>query len=219
MASLALLGTLAACGGGGGTTDPADRAASYEGEWQTGCYPLSIVKDVVTQENTNVKRAVTLTRVDNTNLTFAYAYTVFASDDTQCAGTPLGKIESTGLNSAGATTGTSGVRASNGINSVKFEGTATVDGKTVDQFSEIRPALASIFGSNATVTAGTGNRFTFNTADFQAKNSKNIANLVATQFTLGEPNATAFPTALGTTTAYIYSKVTSGPSAATGAPN
>lgn len=207
IASVAVLGTLVACGGGGGgDPQPLDRAAKYVGEWRTACYSQSAIKDATTNEGANVTHSVTFTRVDNNNLTFAYSFAVYASTDTTCAGAPLGRIESTGLNSAGSVSGAPGIRASNGINQVKLEGTVTIDGNTVDQFTETRPALTSGFGVNANLTVGTGNRFTFNTADFQAKTNKNIAFAATNQFTLAEPSLTTYPNVLGTTAAYIYSR-------------
>lgn len=207
IASVAVLGTLVACGGGGGDSQPTDQASKYVGEWKTNCFSQSTIKDATTQNDANVTHSVKLTRVDNTTLTFAYTYGVYASTDKKCEGAQLGTIESTGLNSDSLDSGGFGVRASNGINQVKIDGTSTLGNDTVDQFTETRPALTSSLGANATVTVGTGNRFTFNTADFQANTEKNIAAATTKQFTLGVPHPTEYPTALGTTAAYIYLKV------------
>lgn len=212
IASVAVLVTLAACGGGGGGDEGGnpqslDRAAKYVGEWKTACYPQSVIKDATTREAANVTYAVTFTRVDNNNLTFAYSFEVYASTDTTCSGASLGRIESTGVSSGVSVSGGQGVSASNGINQLKLEGTATVGGNTVDQFTETRPALTSGLGVNTNLTVGTGNRFTLNTADFQAKTYKNIAYAATNQFTLAEPSLTTYPTVLGTTAPFIYQKV------------
>jgi len=214
----AVMATLTACGGGGGDTAPADFTTKYVGTWKSGCYTTGIVKDATTAGNANVTDTITLTRVDGSNMTAAYVKTVFASTDTTCAGTSIGTIERTGINAGAYTLGASGIKSSNGTNKITVDGTAKVDVNTVEQITLDYPAL--IPGSTTgTTTAG---RISINIADFQAVKEKNIVLQTGSQLTLGQANVvsttSAYPTALGTTSGYIYTKVTSTASAAQAAP-
>lgn len=216
----AVMATLIACGGGGGDTAPADFTTKYVGTWKSGCYTTGIVKDATTAGNANVTDTITLTRVDGSNMTAAYVKTVFASTDTTCAGTSVGTIERTGISSGAYTLGASGIKSSNGPNKITVDGTAKVDVNTVDQITLDYPAL--IPGSTSgTTTAG---RISINIADFQAVKEKNIVFQAGSKLTLGQASvittssAGAYPTALGTTSGYIYTKLTSTASAAQSAP-
>lgn len=220
IAVTALMATLTACGGGGGDNTPSDYTSKYVGTWKSGCYATGIVKDATTAGNANVTDTITLTRVDGSNMTAAYVKTVFASTDTTCAGTSIGAIERTGINAGAYTLGASGIKSSNGTNKITVDGTAKVDVNTVEQITLDYPAL--IPGSTTgTTTAG---RISINIADFQAVKEKNIVLQTGSQLTLGQANvvsttsASAYPTALGTTSGYIYTKVTSTASAAQAAP-
>jgi hypothetical protein len=211
--------TLTACGGGGDST-PTDFTTKYVGTWKSGCYATGIVKDATTAGNANVTDTVTLTKVDGSKMTAAFVKTVFASTDTSCAGTALGTIERTGIGGGAYTAGASGIKSSNGPNQVTVDGTAKVDVNTVDQITIDYPAL--IPGSTTgTTTAG---RISINNADFLATKEKNIVFQSGSMLTLGQANvitttsAAAYPTALGTTSGYIYTKVTSTASAAQAAP-
>lgn len=202
-ALVAVIATLAACGGGGGDSTPPDFTTKYVGAWKTGCYTTGIVKDASTNGNANVTDTVTLTRVDESNMTAAFVKTVYASTDTSCAGTALGTIERTGLTGGAYAAGATGIKSSNGPNKIKIDGTAKVDTTTVEQITTDYPALTNSLSSTTTTTAG---RITINLADFQAAKEKNIVLQTGNKFTLGQASVSAYPTALGTTSGYIYTK-------------
>ena len=212
------MAALTACGGGGGggaDSTPPDYTSKYVGTWKSGCYTTGIVIDAATAGNANVIDTVTLTRVDGSNMTAAYVKTVFASTDTACAGTALGTIERTGISAGAYTLGASGIKSSNGPNKITVDGTAKVDVNTVEQITIDYPAL--IPGSTSgTTTAG---RISINNANFQATKEKNIVFQSGNKLTLGQANvitttsAAAYPTVLGTTNGYIYTKLTSTASA------
>jgi len=211
IALAAVMATLAACGGGGGDSTPADYTSKYVGTWKSGCYTTGIVTDAATAGNANVTDTVTLTRVDGSNMTAAYVKTVFASTDTACAGTALGTIERTGISGGAYTLGASGIKSSNGPNKITVDGTAKVDVNTVEQITIDYPALIPGLTSGTTTTG----RISINNANFQATKEKNIVFQSGSKLTLGQANvitttsAAAYPTVLGTTNGYIYTKLTS----------
>ena len=201
---VAVIATLAACGGGGGVdSTPPDFTTKYVGAWKTGCYTTGIVKDASTNGNANVTDTVTLTRVDESNMTAAFLKTVYASTDTSCTGTALGTIERTGLTGGAYSAGETGIKSSNGPNKIKIDGTAKIDTTTVEQITTDYPALTNSLSSTTTTTAG---RITINLADFQAAKQKNIVFQTGNTFTLGQSSVSAYPTALGTTNGYIFTK-------------
>ncbi len=213
IALAAVMATLAACGGGGGDTTPAqtDYTTKYVGTWKSGCYTTGIVKDAATAANANVTETITLTRVDGSNMTAAFVQAVFASTDTSCAGTALGTIERTGLAGGAFSAGASGIKTSNGLNKITVDGTTKIDVNTVEQITTDYPALTNTLPSTGTTTAG---RISINLADFQAVKEKNIVFQTGNKFTLGQSSASAYPTALGTTNGSIYTKQTSTAAAA-----
>lgn len=208
------MAALTACGGGGGgdgSSDPnngstADNTSSYVGAWTTACYSTSKVKDATTSANANVRETITLKKVDNSNMTASQVLTVYASTDATCRGTALGIIERTGLTGGGYTASAAGVTASNGEIGYRYDSTVTIASKAIGQFTQKYPALTSTFPANTTITTGSGNRFTLSLADFQAKTEKNIVYQSGNQFTIGQADVNAYPTALGTTAAFIYTK-------------
>jgi hypothetical protein len=212
IALAAVMATLTACGGGGGDTTPAqtDYTTKYVGTWKTGCYATGIVKDATTAGNANVTDTITLTRVDGSNMTAAFVKTVFASTDTSCTGAALGTIERTGLSGGAYSAGASGIKSSNGPNKVTIDGTAKVDANTVEQITTDYPALTNALPSTSTTTAG---RISINLANFQAAKAKNIVFQAGNKLTLGQSDESAYPTVLGTTSGYIYTKQTSSASA------
>lgn len=205
-----VLATLTACGGGGGNAVNAggdslspDFTTKYVGTWKSGCYTTGIVKDASTNGNANVTDAVTLTRVDGANMTAAYVKTVYASTDTTCSEASIGAIERTGLSDGAFTSGVAGIKSSNGPNKIKIDGQAKLDAITVDQITLDYPALTNSLPSNATTTAG---RIKINLADYQAASEKNIVYQSGDKLTLGLANENTYPTALGTTSSFIYTK-------------
>lgn len=206
IALAAVVATLTACGGGGGGGTPTDFTTKYVGTWESGCYTNGIVKDATTAGNANVTDAVTLTRVDESNMTAAFVQTVYASTDTNCAATPLGTIERTGLSGGAFSAGASGIKSSNGPNKISVDGTAKIGADTVEQITTDYPALTNTLPSTGTTTAG---RISINLADYQAAKEKNIVFQTGNKFTLGQSNASAYPTSLGTTNGFIYTKQTS----------
>ncbi|MEY4447953.1 MAG: hypothetical protein RLZZ433_968 [Pseudomonadota bacterium] len=211
IALAAVMATLTACGGGGGDTTQAqtDLTTKYVGTWKSGCYATGIVKDATTAGNANVMDTVTLTRVDGLKMTATFVKTVFASTDTSCAGTALGTIERTGISGGAYTLGASGIKSSNGPNQVTVDGTAKVDVNTVDQITIDYPALIP----GLTIGTTTAGRISINNADFQANKEKNIVFQAGNKLTLGQASVSAYPTVLGTTSGYIYTKQTSSASA------
>jgi hypothetical protein len=207
------MAALTACGGGGdsGSSDPnngttSDNTSSYVGAWTTACYSSSKIKDATTAANANTRETITLKRVDNSNMTASQVLTVYASTDATCTGVALGVIERSGLTGSSYSGGAAGVSASNGEIGYHYDSTITIAGKAMGQFTQKYPALTSTLPANTTITAGAGNRFTISLADFQAKTEKNIVYLSGNQFTIGQADLNAYPTALGTTAAFIYTK-------------
>lgn len=199
-----VIATLTACGGGGDPATTPDYTTKYVGAWKTGCYTTGIVKDASTNGNANVTDTITLTRVDESNMTAAFVKTVYASTDTSCAGAVIGSIERTGLSGDAFSFGASGsIKSSNGPNKIKIDGTAKVDTTTVEQITTDYPALTNTLSSTTTTTAG---RISINLADFQAAKQKNIVFQTGNKFTLGQASVSAYPTALGTTNGYIFTK-------------
>lgn len=215
IALAATMATLTACGGGGGDGGGAndqsngsttDNTSTYVGAWTTGCFSSSKIKDSTTSNNANARETITLKRVDNSNMSASQVFTVYASTDATCTGPTLGVIERTGLTGNSYSGGASGITASNGEIGYRYDSSVTIAGKVMGQFTQKYPALTGTLPANTTVTAGTGNRFTIALSDFQAKTEKNLVYRLGDQITLGQADANAYPTALGTTAAFIYSK-------------
>lgn len=215
IALAAVVATLTACGGGGGETPQIDFTTKYAGTWESGCYVSSIVKDV-SGSNTHVKDGIVLTRVNENNMTAAYAITVFAASDTNCAATPIGSIESTGLIGPSYTAGADGIKSSNGLNRIKVDGTATIGDKQVEQITLDFPPLTSSPSGNTVVLAG---KIAINLGDFQNGKRMNVIFLSENTFTLGKASATAFPTALGTGNESIFTKKAQPSAASPSAPS
>ena len=201
-ACAAVLALLTACGGGGDSA-PVDFTSKYVGSWQSGCATTSIVKDTAASANANVTSIITLTRVDEANMTATALTTVYAAADKTCSGSVIGTIERTGVSGDTYVVSASGIKSSNGPIKIKVDGTATVGSNTVEQITIDYPALTKTLPSNATSTAG---RMAINLADYQATIEKNIVLLSGDKLTLGAGNTTAYPTALGTGNGFTYSR-------------
>ena len=213
VASLLSVAVLAACGGGGGASNdnsvsPNEATAKYIGTWTTaGCFESGTINDATTQALANTKETFVFTRLSGTKLSVANITTVYASSDSACSGTPLGTIESTGATQSSYTSGSFGVKSSNGENSLTIDGTATVSNLTVDQITSVASSLTN-FASKATVTAGSGNRFTFQAGDFGASTSKSIARVAGNELTVGVGSGATYPTVLDVTNSIKYIKAT-----------
>lgn len=168
--------TLTGCGGGGGSDASVDSgtdyATKYVGTWKTACGVSSDIVDATTNSSANSIDVVTFTRSSNTQLKSVYTTQVFASNDPTCSQASLGSIVYTGAGNGSFVQSASGFVSSAGF-ALKVDSQTTVDNKTVDKVTFEVEALTNV--GNGTYTAGTGNRFKINPADFGAVTVKNLA--------------------------------------------
>jgi hypothetical protein len=208
----AVIATLTACGGGSGgsgsDSTPAQTylTTKYVGTWLAGCYQHFEITDLKTSEPTFVTDAMTFKSKDNKTLTVTYTGTVYASTDTTCTGTPLGKVITEDKAEKGIVLGPAGIESSNGPNTVTIDGVAKVGDLQVDQVSVKFVAMSTSMGANATLSAGSGNQFKLNVADFGEQLGKSIFYLKDNKLTLGEFDPSIYPTVLSTDNASIFIK-------------
>ena len=210
IALTAAVATLTACGGGGGSSDvtPAqtDLTTKYVGTWSTDCYASTLIQDVNGGAKANTKEVLRLERIDNTHLNLATALLVYAASDKACTSPVIGSIQNLGTTVTSPVPGVSGLKSTAGANSIIVKGTATVEGKTVEQMVISRVNIISGITTNNLSFGTLANPLTLNTADFQAKTTSNIAYLNANMITFGVADPTTFPSALSNAVPNIYIK-------------
>ena len=206
-ALVAVIATLMACGGGGGNASaPPDNTSKYEGTWLAGCYQSAEITDVKTSEPTYMTDAFTFNRKDEKTLTYVYTGTVYASTDTTCAGTPLGKVINVDKGQAGIVASSAGIESSNGPNTITIDGTAKIGDLQVDQISVKFMAFSNALGTNATLIAGSGNQFKLKVSGYGERSGKSILYLKDNKLTLGELDPDKYPTVLPTDSVSIFIK-------------
>jgi hypothetical protein len=208
IALAAVMATLTACGGGGGDTTPAqtDLTTKYVGTWLAGCYQSFDVTDLKTSAPTYLTDAMSFKSKDNKTLTVTYTGTVYASTDTTCSGTPLGKVVNEDKAQVGIVLSSAGIESSNGPNTVTIDGVAKVGDLQVDQVSVKFVAMSTSLGANATLSAGSGNRFKLNVSDFGEQLGKSIFYLKDNKLTIGEFDSSKYPTVLPANNTSIFIK-------------
>ena len=212
IALTAMVAALTACGGGGGSASSdipptqTDFTSKYVGTWATGCYTSTLIQDVNGGAKANTKEVIRLERIDNTHLNLATALLVYAASDKACTSPVIGSIQNLGTTVTSPVPGVSGLKSSAGANSIVVKGTATVEGKTVEQMEISRVNIISGITTNNFSFGTPANPLTLNTADFQAKTTSNIAYLNANMITFGVADPTTFPSALSNAVPNIYIK-------------
>jgi hypothetical protein len=208
IALVAVIASLTAGGGGSGDSTPAqtDLTTKYAGTWLAGCYQSFDVTDLKTSSPTYVTDAMSFKSKDNKTLTVTYTGTVYASTDTTCTGTPLGKIINVDKAQVGIVLSSAGIESSNGPNTVTIDGVAKVGDLQVDQVSVKFVAMSTSMGAKATLSAGSGNQFKLNVADFGEELGKSIFYLKDNKLTIGEFDPSQYPTVLPTDNTNIFIK-------------
>lgn len=196
---LAAMAVLTACGGGGSSDNTTDYATKYAGTWKSVCYSSSTITDATTSAATNITEKLVITRTGSSTAKAVLTSDVFASSDTSCAQTSLGRIVWSGSGDGVFTQNSAGIVSDASI-TIAIDAQATVSGKSVDQVTITRGALSTSL-SNAMLTVGSGNRFRVNTANFPAVTYKDITYVSGSTLTFGDKTGVAttqYPTTLGT---------------------
>lgn len=177
----------------------ADYAAKYVGTWTSKCLESNQITDAATNALTYNEISVVFARVSDTELKVTRTVNIFASTDTTCTGTALGRIAYTGDGSGNFSQGAAGIQSSAG-GKLLIDAQTTADGKIVDKVTIIEEALAASLGNNATLTAGTvGHQFKINTRAFQANTQKSLLYVDSGKIYIGNSKELAdtdYPTTL-----------------------
>lgn len=212
IALTAMVAALTACGGGGGSASndipptQTDFTSKYVGTWATGCYTSTLIQDVNGGAKANTKEVIRLERIDNTHLNLATALLVYAASDKTCTSPVIGSIQNLGTTVTSPVPGLNGFKSSVGANGITVKGTATADGKTVEQVVISKVNIFSGISANSFSFGPSTNPFSLNPADFQAITTNNISYLNANMITVGIANAATFPAALSNAVSNIYIK-------------
>jgi hypothetical protein len=212
IALTAMVATLTACGGGGGGASSdvpptqTDFTSKYVGTWSTGCYATTLIQDVNANANANTKEVIRLERIDNTRLNLATAILVYAASDKTCTSPVIGSIQNLGTTVTSPVPGLNGFKSSVGANDITVKGTATAEGKTVEQVVISKVNIFSGISANNFSFGSSTNPLSLNPANFLAKTTNNISYLNANMITVGVADATTFPAALSNAVSNIYIK-------------